>query len=112
FDDRTRSRVLAGGVAGIVGYGGIGRACAALFRGMEMRIHVVSRTGRPEDGVEFAGTPEDLEAVMRAADVLLISIPLTRATRGLIGSRELAWMKPQSILVNVARGPIVDQRAL
>src|SRR5665811_1759173 len=71
-----------------------------------------SRHGRTDERVDWIGTPERLNELLEAADVLLISAPLTRATYGLIGAAELRRMKDDAILVNLARGEIVQERPL
>ena len=112
WNQRTPNRSIHGSAVGILGFGGIGRACADLFEALGARIHALNRTGRTDRPIEFIGTPPDLHAILEAADVVVISMPLTRDTRGLIGARELALMKPDAILVNVARGAIVEEDAL
>jgi phosphoglycerate dehydrogenase-like enzyme len=112
FNQFTRNRMLAGRVCGIFGFGGIGAATARLMRGIGMRVHAINRRGRTDQRVDWMGTPERLNELLEAADVLLISVPLTRATYGLIGAAELRRMKDDAILVNVARGEIVQERAL
>jgi lactate dehydrogenase-like 2-hydroxyacid dehydrogenase len=82
------------------------------MHGIGMRMHAINRHGQIDQRVEWIGTPERLNELLEAADVLLISAPLTRATYGLIGTAELRRMKDDAILVNLARGEIVQERAL
>jgi len=112
FNQFTHNRMLAGGVCGIFGFGGIGAATGRLMHGIGMRVHAINRHGRTNERVDWIGTPERLNELLEAADVLVISAPLTRATRGLIGAAELDRMKDDAILVNVARGEIVQERPL
>ncbi|HXQ51030.1 MAG TPA: NAD(P)-dependent oxidoreductase [Stellaceae bacterium] len=112
FNQFTRNRMLAGGVCGIYGYGGIGAATARRMRGLGMRIHALNRSGRTGDDVDWIGAPGRLHELLRASDVLVIATPLTRTTHLSIAASELALMKEDAILVNLARGEIVDEDAL
>jgi phosphoglycerate dehydrogenase-like enzyme len=89
FNQFTWNRMLAAGVCGIFGFGGIGAATARLMYGIGMRVHAINRHGRTDQRVDWIGTPERLNDLLEVADVLLISAPLTRATYGLIGAAEL-----------------------
>jgi phosphoglycerate dehydrogenase-like enzyme len=112
FNQFAPNRMLAGGVCGILGFGGIGIATARLMRSLGMHIHAIRRSGMSEEPVDWIGTPDRLGEMLAAADVLVLSLPLTHVTRGLIGPHELRRMKSTAILVNLARGEIIDERAL
>jgi len=112
FNQFVPNRMLAGGVCGILGFGGVGIAMARLAHGIGMRVHAINRSGRTDERVDWMGTPDRLRDLLAAADVLVISAPLTRTTRGLLDAGALACMKPDAILVNLARGEIIDEPAL
>src|SRR3989440_6962518 len=82
FDQFTPNRLLAGMTAGILGFGGIGRATARLMRAFGMKIYAINHSGTSPEPTEFIGTLRDLEHVLRASDVVVVSLPLTKATRG------------------------------
>jgi lactate dehydrogenase-like 2-hydroxyacid dehydrogenase len=100
-----------GATLGLVGFGRIGRAVASRAAGFGMRVlYYDPRPVGSEPGV--AAEPADLDALLRAADFVSIHAPLNEETRHLVDAEFLAKMKPTAILVNTARGPIVDQEAL
>ena len=110
--DQSANRMLSDSTCAILGFGGIGKTTARLLRCMRVRIYAINTTGKTDEPVDFIGTLTDLEQVLRVADIALISLPLNNTTHGLIGNRELAWMKEDAILVNVARANIVNEKAL
>jgi phosphoglycerate dehydrogenase-like enzyme len=112
FNQNNENRMLQGAVCGILGFGGVGVATARVMRALGMRVHAINRRGVSDKPVDWIGTPDRLDELLRAADVLVVATSLTKATEGMIGARELALMKEAAILVNVARGEIVDEAAL
>ncbi len=112
FNQFAAGRMLRGSICGILGYGGIGRATARLMRGLGVRIYGVNTDGKAEEPLDFVGTLDDLQQVLALSDIVVIALPLTGKTRGLIGKRELGWMKRDAVLINVARGDIIDEGAL
>lgn len=104
---------LAGQTLGAIGYGTIGRAVAQRARAFGMRIMAVTRTPRALDPApDWLGGFDQLDHLLAHADTVLVACPLNDATRGLIGRAQLARMKRSAVLINVARGPIVQQQAL
>ncbi len=112
FDDVSPSRRLRGSVCGILGFGGIGQATARLMHALGTKIYALNTSGRSPEPTDFLGTLKDLRVVLEASDMVVVTLPLNRFTKGLIGRQELSWMKTRAILINVARGDIVDEKAL
>ena len=104
---------LAGSTAGIIGLGGIGRQYAKVAVALGMRVIAVDPHEPPKpDGVESLWKMDRLDELLETADVVLVSCPYTLQTRNLLDHGRLAHMKPTAILVNIARGGIVDEEAL
>lgn len=105
-------REIHGATLGIVGMGQIGLQIARRAIGFEMRVLYHNRRPRPDIEKALGVCYATLDDLLAAADYLVLSVPLTDQTRGLIGASALAKMKPNATLVNVARGPVVQTAAL
>lgn len=103
---------IAGRTLGILGLGAIGAAVAERAVALGMRVIGTQRDPKPVPHVAEVFPADQTERVMRASDHLVVLLPLTAETRGSIGARELAWLRPSACLVNLARGGIVDEDAL
>jgi len=111
--EHRETGMLGRRTAVVVGAGGIGRAIGRLAHAVGMRVIGVARTARPLDPDLGTIVPAaELASVLGDADYLVIATPLTPETRGLIGADVFARMKPSARLINVGRGPIVDEGAL
>jgi phosphoglycerate dehydrogenase-like enzyme len=111
-DRNAREDELDGKTIVIVGFGRIGRRLAALARAFGVHVVGVRRSAEgAADAHELVG-PERLLDVLPRADFVALTCPLTAETRGLIGAREIAAMRPHAYLINVARGAVVQEDAL
>jgi glyoxylate reductase len=105
--DTHLARDVYGTTLGLVGYGRIGRAVAQRAAGFDMEV---LHTTRHDTGVP--GYVASLHELLQRSDIVSLHVPLSEATRHLIGAPELAEMKPTAVLINTARGPVVDEDAL
>jgi phosphoglycerate dehydrogenase-like enzyme len=107
-----RAHGVTGRVLGSIGLGNIGQEVFRLARPFEM-VYLASDPFVKADAVADLGVRlVDIETLMRESDFVCVNCPLTPQTRGIIGERELSWMKPSAYFINTSRGPIVDQSAL
>ena len=110
---RSRSYELAGKTLGLVGFGRIGQEVAKRARAFDASIvYYDPRRATAEVEAALGVTYLPLDDLLRRSDVVSLHLPLMPETRGLIGERELALMRPTAILINTARGPLVDEPAL
>ncbi|HUF51880.1 MAG TPA: D-2-hydroxyacid dehydrogenase [Longimicrobiales bacterium] len=113
FEQRDSGvREVDGATLGIIGYGGIGRGVARRARALGMRVIATRRSDRPVDDAEILTGSNAVDRLLAQSDVVVLCVPSTPATRGMIGARELGLLRDDAILINVARGDVIDETAL
>lgn len=105
---------IAGQTMGIVGYGDIGRACARRAHAMDMKVLALKRhpPEKPDPLIEQFYQAQHLQEMLGRCDYVVVAAPLTQETHHMISDRQFAAMKRSAVLINVGRGPVVDQAAL
>ena len=114
WNDGPRPREVAGATLGLIGLGGIGRAVARMASTLGMRVIAVREHPEKErpQGVDAVYASGQINDLLSQSDFVVVATPLTEATRGLINADRLAAMRPDAYLINVGRGPHVDEAAL
>jgi len=114
WNDGPRPREIAGATLGLIGLGSIGRNVAHMASALGMRVIAVREHPEKErpGGVASVFAPAQLSELLAQSDYVVVAAPLTEATRGLINAECLAAMRPDAYLINVGRGPQVDEAAL
>ena len=99
---------LEGKKFGVIGTGAIGTRCAAIANAFGCEVYAYSRTKKDLPGVRYV----ELDTLLSTCDIVSLHVPVTPETKGLINRERLALMKPSALLINIARGPVVDSQAL
>lgn len=103
----------SGGTIGLLGYGHIGRAVARCAKAFNMVVHVANRSLVSQDAnVDHYWPLSQITAFYKAVDVVIVALPLNDATVGLVDRKAFAAMRPESLIINVGRGPVIDELAL
>lgn len=112
--ERYATGQLAGQRALVVGLGGIGRSVVSAFAGLGVEVWGLGRDGASYDvpGLSRLIYRADLDATLPGIDVLVLACPLTPLTTGMIGAPQIRLLRPHAVVVNISRGPVVDQQAL
>lgn len=105
-------QTLAGKTVGILGFGRVGQEVAKLARAFSMKVVGLRRSGPPHPLADQMFGPQELNALLEVSDFLVVALPLTHETRGLLAKKQLAQMKKGAFLVNVSRGGVVEEEAL
>ena len=103
---------ISGATLGVIGYGGIGRQVAHRAAALGMRVLATRRRPAADDIAEILTGDDARDRLLAASDFVVLAVPSTPATRGLVGARELALLRPDAVLINVGRGDAVDEPAL
>jgi D-3-phosphoglycerate dehydrogenase / 2-oxoglutarate reductase len=111
-DAAARIRVLEGKTLGILGYGGIGTSVAKLAMGFGMKVSAFSRHVSKDSNVQARQGTKGFNKTLETSDIVVLALPLTKFTTGIIDKNALSRMKKNAILVNIARGELVDESSL
>ena len=110
--DRFEHEQLHGQTLGIIGYGEIGRSVAEHAKPFGMRILALRRNRASDALAEAVYTPGQIDEMMEQCDYIAVTAPLTPETRGMVGAHQIALMKRSAVIINVGRGPVIDEAAL
>ena len=113
WHEQPRPREVTGSIVAVIGMGGIGREFAFRAKAFGMKVLAVRESpAKGLSGADEVYSPEQIDEVLPQADYILLCTPVTPATTGLINAARLGKMKPDAYLINVARGPLIDEPAL